>query len=360
MSAASGRPRAGSHRGAQQEGTPVNTPVIVNERDGSRFAQGEGDTILRAALRAGVGLSYECNSGGCGGCKFDLLSGEVETLWADAPGLSARDRQRGRHLACQCRAVGDVSIKAACAPEYVPLRVPGRQRARLTGMSDITHDLREFRFRTEGRADFLPGQYAMLDLPGVAASRAYSLSNTPNEQGEWHFQIRRVPHGQGTHALFDRLACGDEIGLDGPYGVAWLRTAVPRDIVCVAGGSGLAPMISIARGAAEAGLLATRKLYFFYGARTPRDVCGEAMLAQLEGFGARIHYIPVVSLPGDEGAWQGETGYVHDALTRTLPGGLPGFEFYFAGPPPMTQALQEMLMVGHRVPFEQIHFDRFF
>jgi len=119
-------------------------------------------------------------------------------------------------------------------------------------------------------------------------------------------------------------------------------------------------MVSIARGAAEAGLLADRKLYFFYGARTPRDVCGEAQLCKLDGYGERIIYHPVVSLPGDEGEWSGDTGFVHDAMAHALPDGLSAYEFYFAGPPPMTQALQELLMVGHKVPFEQIHFDRFF
>lgn len=337
----------------------MNAPLILNERDGSRFEQAPGDTILRAALRGGVGLSYECNSGGCGGCKFELLSGEVEDLWPDAPGLGERDRRRGRHLACQCRAVGDVTIKAATGKEYVPATPPKRRRAVLTGVTDITHDIREFRFHCEGPADFLPGQFAMLDLPGVASSRAYSLSNTPNKTGEWHFQIRRVGQGKGTYALFNLLRPGMEIGLDGPYGVAYLRTESPRDLVCVAGGSGLAPMISIARGAVEAGLLGSRNLYFFYGAREPRDVCGESMLAALEGFGEHIVYCPVVSSPGVEG-WAGATGFVHTRLPQALPAALSNYEFYFAGPPPMTQALQEMLMVDHRVPFEQIHFDRFF
>ncbi|WP_374246361.1 2Fe-2S iron-sulfur cluster-binding protein [Zoogloea sp.] len=333
---------------------------IHNDKDGTGFAQAEGDTVLRAALRAGVGLAHECNAGGCGACKFELIDGELETLWPDAPGLSDRDRRRGRHLACQCRALGPLRIKASAGPEYVPRIRPARRSARLAGIADLTHDLREFRFVTDSAADFLPGQYAMLDLPGVGASRAYSLANTANGAGEWHFQIRRVPHGRGTHVLFDTLKVGDSVDLDGPYGVAWLRTDAPRDIVCVAGGSGLAPMVSIARGAAEAGLLKDRRLHFFYGARTPRDVCGEAQLAPLDGFGERIRYVPVVSLPGDDGAWQGETGYVHDAVAHLLPAPLAGYEFYFAGPPPMTQALQEMLMVGHRVPFGQIHFDRFF
>lgn len=150
----------------------MSNPIIHNQKDGSRFAQREGDTILRAALRAGVGLSYECNSGGCGGCKFELLEGEVDTLWPDAPGLSDKDRRRGRHLACQCRARGPVSIKAATGAEYVPKVVPQRQTARLVGSTDITHDLREFRFRSAAGASFLPGQFAMLDLPGLAGARA--------------------------------------------------------------------------------------------------------------------------------------------------------------------------------------------
>lgn len=337
--------------------------TIYNEKDGTACTQADGDTILRAALRAGQGYAYECNSGGCGGCKFELINGEIETLWAAAPGLSERDRKRGRHLACQCRALGPVTIKAATAPEYQPKIVPTRQRARLIAARDITHDIREFRFLATEDATFLPGQFAMLDLPGVGSSRAYSMANTGNVQREWHFQVRRVPQGKGTDVLFEKLAVGDEIGLDGPYGVAYLRTGAPRDIVCVAGGSGLAPMVSIARGAVESGMLADRKLHFFYGARTPRDVCGESLLRMLNGFGEKIFYTPVVSLPGDGGdcgAWEGETGFVHDAVARTLPAALTTYEFYFAGPPPMTRALQELLMVGHKVPFEQIHFDRFF
>ena len=339
----------------------MSDPVTIrNQKDGSAFVQPPGDTLLRAALRAGQGLSYECNSGGCGGCKFELLEGEVETLWAEAPGLSERDRRRGRHLACQCRAIGDVTIAAASAPEYVPAVAPKRQRARLVSVHDITHDIREFRFAASENACFLPGQYAMLDLPGLASSRAYSVSNTANDAGEWHFQIRRVQHGTGTHVLFDQLAAGSEIGLDGPYGVGYLRPDSPRDLVCVAGGSGLAPMVSIARGAAEAGMLADRQLYFFYGARTPRDVCGEEMLRSLPGYGTAIHFLPVVSLPHDGGEWTGATGYVHDQLAQVLPKAFAEYEFYFAGPPPMTQALQELLMLGHQVPFGQIHFDRFF
>jgi toluene monooxygenase electron transfer component len=109
-------------------------------------------------------------------------------------------------------------------------------------------------------------------------------------------------------------------------------------------------------------MLKNRHLHFYYGARTPRDVAGESLLRELPEFGSHLHYYPVVSLPEQDASatWAGETGYVHEAVRRGLDGQMANFEFYFAGPPPMTQALQEMLMVAQHVPFAQIHFDRFF
>ncbi len=105
-----------------------------------------------------------------------------------------------------------------------------------------------------------------------------------------------------------------------------------------------------------------RELHFFYGGRTPKDICGETILQSLPDYARSIRYHPVVSMPGQtEGsAWRGATGFVHDRVRDELGGRLSEFEFYFAGPPPMTQALQDLLMVQHRVPFAQIHYDRFF
>ncbi len=339
----------------------MDQPIHIDQSP-VHFGQGASDTVLRAALRAGIGFPYECNAGGCGSCKFDIVTGEVKVLWPEAPGLTQRDRRKGRQLACQCVAAGPLTIKVRTSTEYAPSIVPRRQRARLIGRTDVTHDICEFRFATDAPAEFTPGQYASLALPGLAAPRSYSMSNLPNAQGLWDFQIRRVPGGRATTLLFGTLAVGDEIEIDGPYGLAGLRKDSPRDIVCIAGGSGLAPMISIARGAAAAGLLATRRLHFFYGARTPRDVCGETFLRQLDGFGSSLLFHPVVSdaASADAAGWSGERGWVHEALSRLSGDQLVRHEFYFAGPPPMTQAIQELLMGAHLVPYQHIHFDRFF
>ncbi len=326
------------------------------------FLQAANDTLLQGALRAGIGFPYECSSGGCGSCKFELIEGEVDNLWPEAAGLTERDRRKNRLLACQCRAKSALKIKVNTSSEYRPLTPPQRRHAKLVETHDITHDIREFRFVTETSADFQAGQYALLYIPGVAAPRAYSMSNTGNPNGEWHFQIRLVPGGKASASLFHTLKLGDEIDLDGPFGIAYLRKDVARDIICVAGGSGLAPMISIARGASENGMLQNRQLHFFYGARTPDDVCGESMLNELPEAGGNLRYHAVVSQTdaANQTPWNGETGFVHDMVRRVIGAEMPKYEFYFAGPPPMTQALQEMLMLEYRVPFEQIHFDRYF
>ena len=336
-------------------------PFQIQIEGGLTYPQCGADTILRAALRAGMGFPYECNSGGCGSCKFDLVEGSVTQLWPEAPGLTERDRRKNKLLACQVRATSDIMIKTRCRDEYRSVSTPVRQSAVLVEAVNVTHDIREFRFKTEAtRASFLPGQYAMLQLPGVDSPRAYSMSNTGNDRGAWHFQIRRVPTGKATARLFDGLLVGDRIELDGPYGLAYLRQDNPRDILCIAGGSGLAPMVSIARGAAESGLLETRHLHFFYGGRTPRDICGESFLRELGRFGERIHFHPVVSAPDPSQEWVGRVGFVHEQVRETFGSELPRFEVYFAGPPPMTQSISDMLIVDNKVPFDQVHFDRFY
>ena len=318
----------------------------------------DGDTILRSAIRAGLGFPYECNVGSCGNCRFDLMEGDVTHLRADPPGLNERDRQRGRRLGCQARPNTDCIVKARLRPRYVSRFRPVRQQATLLATEDLTHDMREFRFKLETPTRFLPGQYALLSVPGVDSNRAYSMCNTGED--EWHFQIKRVPGGAATSGLFDRLEVGARIGIDGPYGMAYLREEAPRDLVCLAGGSGLSPMISIARAAAKAPSLRGRRLDFVYGGRTPRDICGRNILEELPGFGDRIHYHPAVSDAGSGlDGWNGYRGFVHDVADALLGVRLGSCEIYFAGPPAMAEAVQKML-VGRGVPQDQVHFDQFY
>ncbi len=314
------------------------------------------DTVMRAAVRSGLGFDYACNVGSCGTCRFTLEEGEVEHLRADAPAWTDRDRQRGRWLGCQARPSGDCRIKVRLDPDLVPSFLPVRRTGRLTDVVEVTHDISEFGFEIGGSDAFLPGQYALIEPAGVEGARAYSMCNLPGT-GEWRFQIKRVPEGEATGALFDSVKPGDPVAMDGPYGQAYLRPDAPRDLVLVAGGSGLSPMVSIARAAAVSPALSGRKIHFFYGGRQARDLAGEALLAELPGYGDRLTYLAALSEP--DGDWAGPSGFIHEVVRDALGETLPQMEVYFAGPPPMAQAMQEMLH-GQDVPPEQIHFDEFY
>ena len=320
------------------------------------------DTVLRAAQRAGIAFPYECNVGSCANCKFELVEGDVHMRWSEASAWTDRDRQRKRYLGCQAEPRSDCVVKLRLDPRCTPPHRPSRVGAVLHSRRDLTHDLHEFAFRLEQPLFFEPGQYALAYLPGVAGARAWSMSNLAGDGLRWEFQVRRVPGGRGSAALFDALPIGARIELDGPYGMAWLRRDAPRDIVCIAGGSGLAPMLSIARAAMAEPRLADRTLHFFYGARTTADLCGEDLLRALPGAAERLRYVAVVSNPptaSDATAWAGPVGFVHDEVQRRLGAQLADMEVYFAGPLVMATAVQRMLLDAGSPP-AQIHFDAFY
>lgn len=325
------------------------------------FQCGVKDTITRAGLRAGLAMPYECNMGSCGNCKIEMIEGATESAWPAAPALSDRDRGKNRVLGCQAHPQGDCVINVRIAEQFLPVYRPRQFTATLSAVRDITHDIREFDLQADISMPFLSGQYALMTLPGVAGQRAYSMSNACQENGTavWQFQIKRIPDGAATTALFDQLRVGDQVSIDGPYGHAQLREDCPRDVVCVSGGSGISPMLSIARAMMASSRMAARTLHFFHGGRTQRDICGETALRELPGFGTRLFYHPSLSMVEEGDGWPGHRGFVHENVLATIGGLAAEFEYYFAGPPAMTQATQRLLM-KNKVPLSQMHFDAFY
>ena len=263
---------------------------------------------------------------------------------------------RGRWLGCQARPAADCRIKVRLDPEGVPAHRPMRMAGRLTAIVPLTHDISEFAFSLDGPDGFRPGQYALVQPRGVPSPRAYSMCNLPGE-GEWRFQIKRVPGGAATSVLFDALRPGETVAIDGPYGHAYLREDRPGDLLLVAGGSGLSPMVSIARAAAASAASWDREIHFVYGGRLPRDICGEPILAGLPGYGARLRYTAAISEAAED--WTGATGFLHDVVRAMYGRRLDAFEIYFAGPPPMVKAMQAMLHEAGVSP-DRVHFDEFY
>lgn len=312
------------------------------------FSCGADEVLVRAALRAGIDLPYECNMGGCGACKLHLVSGEVETVWPDAPGLSDRDRRRQQILGCQSRPRSDCAI-ALRSPPAEAIAEDLRPRKRTVTLRErrlLSSSLYQLDFEGDEPAVFRPGQYAMLEVPGIAGPRAYSMANAANPQGHWRFIIRKVISGAATPMLVETISPGDRLTLDAPFGRAYWRPS-PRPLVCVAGGSGLAPMLAVANAAGT-----HQAVNFFFGVRHAADV---AALPAMPG----VTVTAVVSEP--EAGWPGETGFVHDAVGRAITAeSAASYDWYLAGPLPMVEAMQKMLVLDRRVPVQQLFFDRFF
>ncbi len=347
--------------GQQKEGLLEVAAHRITRSEGGLYHCEEGDTLLSAALRAGLGVAYECNAGECGSCKMTLLEGQVRDLKPEAGGIKRRDREKGKLLACQCVPQGPCTVSFSESDEAKPVIRPTRKPAVLRAIEPITHDLWEFTFQTQAPADFLPGQYALLRLPGMQGCRSYSMSNLPNAEGIWQFQIRRTPGGLATGILFERAAVGEACEIDGPYSNAYLRTDVERDVVCIAGGSGLAPMLSVVRGALAEPRLRNTGIHLFYGGREPADIFALERFEDVAAQAQRMRFVPAVSC-GDEAlaGWRGERGFIHECVARALAGRFQDCEFYMAGPPPMVEAVRRMLILEQGVPNERIHYDRFF
>ncbi len=331
-------------------------PTITIDKDGTTFDCAEGDTILRGALRAGLGMSYSCNVGSCGNCRFELIEGEVEHARTDPPAWNERDLKRNRWLGCQAVPKTDCRIKFRPDAGSISRDLPAQREATLVSVTPMTRDISEVVLKTSGSDAFRPGQYALLSVPGIDGGRPYSMANLGGEDGIWRFLIKRIPGGALTGHLFDRAKPGDTVQLDGPYGTAWLRDDCDRDIVLLGGGSGLSPMVSIARGAAAAGMLDRAKLHFFYGGRGQADLFDvDAVLGS--DLAGKVTFTAGLSEP--EAGWTGASGLLPAIARDTLGDGLAEARLYFAGPAAMAQAVQLMAHEAGVAP-DRMHFDEFY
>ena len=319
----------------------------------------ESDTLLGGLLRAGAGVPYECNAGGCGSCKYTLIEGSVSDDLDSTQGLKASDKRKNKHLACISHALGDCTIELKLDDEYRLENSPEKVQASLVDVEKLTHDLWEFSFQSEQKAAFLPGQYAKVFIPGVMGPRSYSMSNIANNQGIWKFSIKRIPSGDASNILFDPKLSTLDVVLDTPYSIAHLRSDETAGVICIAGGSGLGPMVSILNGVADQrGSAESAVLY--YGARTEQDVIDPDYFSNISGFDSTKQYIPVVSESSSESTEDYPSGYLHEHLKNTHPDMDNSSEYYIAGPPPMVDAVRKHLVLERGISVNNLHYDRFF
>ena len=334
--------------------------VVRFEPVGIEIEVAEEQTILRAAFEQGVMLMHGCKEGQCSSCKSFILDGDdVEHDRYSTFALPDYELEEGYTLLCRAHAYEDLTIELLnYDEEMIRSGLPIHQGAAEVVANDpVTHDMRHLVLRLTEPAEikFFPGQYMDIAVPGTDAVRSFSMANTSSrESGQLEFVIKVYPDGLFSNFLDQTLQVGDQLELTGPYGVFTLRDS-DADLVFVGGGAGLAPILSLLRSMAERGI--TRKATFFYGARTRQDLCFEPELRALEDRLADFRYVPALSEPGADAAWDGETGLITDVVRRHA-SDLTGAHAYVCGPPPMVEAALPLLArLG--VEEKRIYYDKF-
>lgn len=178
---------------------------------------------------------------------------------------------------------------------------------------------------------FQAGQYIALylEIDGIRTSRPYSISSQPNQTGYYDITIRRVENGLGSNYLLDEVKRGDMLTCSGPVGNFYFNPLIHRKtMVCIAGGSGITPFMSMIREVAECGL--DRTVYLFYGNKTPDDIIFGAELTRVSQRFENINYIPVIEeAPGDYG---GVCGFITRDVIRAALGAIEEKSYFICGP----------------------------
>ncbi|SMF54721.1 anthranilate 1,2-dioxygenase electron transfer component AntC [Pseudogulbenkiania subflava] len=299
------------------------------------------EVLLDAALRNGVNIPLDCREGVCGTCQGRCESGRYSQDYVDEETLSATDLAARKVLTCQTRVQSDASFyfdfdSSLChagGTSLLSANVSGVQQ-----VSETTAILHLDASACPKQLDFLPGQYARLQVPGSGAWRSYSFANRPNPRNQLQFLIRLLPDGAMSNYLRERCQPGQTIEFEAPLGAFYLRQ-VERPLVMVAGGTGLSAFLGMLDQLAEQGGCG-QPVRLYYGVSNARDLCE---LERLAGYAERIadfSYQIVVMNPSPE--WAGKTGLIPEHLDRRFLEANP-FDMYLCGPPPMVEAIRQWL-----------------
>ena len=342
--------------------------VVVTARSGAReFECGPGEKILLAGLRSGVELPYECGTGTCGTCKARLVSGRVESEWPEAPG-SRYLKGPAELLMCQCLAREDCALEVGVLKaREVDAPLPGAVGGRVLGWRRLTHDVAAFDVDLDRPLDFDAGQFALLTIPGIAGARAYSMVNFEPAARRLSFVVKRKPGGAVSEWLFGDGVEGTRLELFAPLGHATFQPGLPKHVLCIAGGSGIAGMMSILQRAGETGHFAAWDGHVYFGVRSERDAFFlDALQALQARHPARLAVTIALSdedvpasLPAAYPGLAFARGLVHAVAGERMKGRFADVRAYVAGPPPMVDASLRLLLREARLSPADIRYDKF-
>ena len=305
----------------------------------------EGEWILDAAFRQGIAVPHGCREGQCSSCKCLLVDGDIEVEDYSTFALADYERETGHILLCRSYAFSDLTIELLNFDEDLMRRAIAVKSydGVLSAVTTLTHDTRMLEVQLERPMKFWAGQFVEIGVPGAGVARSYSMASTQSTPSTLQFIIRKYPEGAFSSLIDTTLSPGTAVTVKGPFGMCFRREERAGPMILVGGGSGMSPLWAILKDHLESG--EQRPIRFFYGARTRKDLFFLDEFAAVAAKLSDFEFIPVLSQATPEDAWDGETGFVHEAVERILrEQALPGeLDAYTCGPPPMIDALLPVL-----------------
>lgn len=284
----------------------------ITTTHGLSFDAADGESLLDAALRAGMALPYSCRTGRCSTCKCRVGSGTTRALHAES-GLSAQDIEAGWILGCVRTACDDVLLDVEDLGN-VHLAAARTQPCRIQSLERAAHDVLRIVLRLPPNAvcDYEPGQYVDVIGPG-GVRRSYSIANAPTAARTLELHVRQVDGGVMSAWWFEQAKVNDLLRLHGPLGTFFLRDVAGCDLVFLATGTGIAPVKAILEALPALPPAAQpRSIALYWGGRAPADLYWDPAET-----GVAMRHVPVLSRAGD--GWHGRRGHVQRAMLADHP-----------------------------------------
>ena len=319
----------------------------------TQFETQADETILEAALRQGYNLPNACQSGMCGTCVAQVVSGEVQMGEYDDCALTDEDAAAGMVLLCACHAQSDVVLDLptyegakAIAPRTMPARVAHIDvRGKRALLRLALPKSPSFKFHA--------GQYA--DILYKGAVRSYSLANAPSDNGVMEFHVRLREGGVFSPALFSgSLKVGDVLRVRAPLGAFTLNENSDKPLIFIATGTGFAPIKSLLHHLRDT--QPSRSVHIYHGARDTAGLYDEAALRELLYQLPNARYTPVLSRADD--AWQGARGYTTEHVVQDY-ADLSGYEVYACGSMDMIRGSKQAFVEQRGLPETAFYSDAF-
>jgi ferredoxin-NAD(P)+ reductase (naphthalene dioxygenase ferredoxin-specific) len=308
-----------------------------------------GANLLAALREQDIPISYSCTAGRCGTCRCKVVEGNVADTVNPGHIIDAEGGQT--ILACTSVVTGDCTIEIPEPDEVInhPAKI---LKATVTTLDRVTHDIVRLRLRSAKPLEYSPGQYATLQFTPQHV-RPYSMAGLPGDD-ELEFHIRIVKDGLVSGYVDRELKPGDSVRVSGPLGTSYLRTKHEGPMLCVAGGTGLAPVLAIVRGALETGM--RNDIHVYFGVRSPRDVYCFDVLSRLAERYPNLKVHVVVTEGSDNPLLR--SGIVTEAVAHDWRS-LAGWRAYLCGAPPMVDAAT-LVTRDRGIETEHIYADAFY